>query len=176
MFASANNSVSDWPNLLFRVLLLESIRFFPSSPFLWIWAKCFPSTKMWSPSRVWDHAMPAKWKVLQEWKTVITVRKDFWIEIDQDSGFNNLFFWNATYFKVHSASVFKVRLLSRSYCLCSTCTKHVQFSFDKKSLQISLCLRGREFLPSTRKVLSLVSIDSFQKECHYQACVKLVYW
>lgn len=25
------------------------------------------------------------------------MRKDFWIEIDQDSGFNNLFFWNVTY-------------------------------------------------------------------------------
>lgn len=66
-------SVSDWPNILFCVLLLESIRFFPSSTFLWIWAKCFPftwcSTKMWFPSGIWDRAMPAKGKVLQEWKT-----------------------------------------------------------------------------------------------------------
>lgn len=27
------------------------------------------STPLWSPSGIWDHAMPAKWKILQEWKT-----------------------------------------------------------------------------------------------------------
>lgn len=62
--------------------------------------------------------------------------------------FKQLFFWNMTYHSTFEFTLhlFLVRLLSRSYCcLCSTCTKHVQFSFDKKSVQISLSEGKRHF-------------------------------
>lgn len=82
-------------------------------------------------------------------QTIITVREDFWIEIDQDSDFNNLFSeMQHTIFQSSLCMFLKPDYSAEVAAISAVPAQSMSSSALTRNCPKSVCLMGRDFLPS----------------------------